>query len=53
MSDSLEKATPLELDMLIFQEKISQGDLQNISNFFNTSIFLIQVNFFTCILTVG
>ena len=33
MSDSLEKATPLELDMLIFQEKISQGDLQNISDF--------------------
>ena len=33
MSDSLEKATPLELDMLILQKKISQGDLENISDF--------------------
>ena len=33
MSDSLEKATPLELDMLILQEKVSQGDLENISDF--------------------
>ena len=33
MSESLEKATPLELDMLILQKKISQGDLENLSNF--------------------
>ncbi len=33
MSESLEKATPLELDMLILQKKISQGDLENIGNF--------------------
>ena len=33
MSESLEKATPLELDMLILQKKISQGDLENMSNF--------------------
>ena len=33
MSDSLEKATPLELDMLILQKKISQGDLENMSDF--------------------
>ena len=33
MSESLEKATPLELDMLILQKKISQGDFDNISVF--------------------
>lgn len=33
MSESSEKATPLELDMLILQKKISQGDLENIGNF--------------------
>jgi hypothetical protein len=33
MSESLEKATPLELDMLILQKKISQGDFENISAF--------------------
>ena len=33
MSESLEKATPLELDMLILQKKISQGDLHNINLF--------------------
>ena len=33
MSESLDKATPLELDMLILQKKISQGDLENISIF--------------------
>ena len=30
MSESLDKATPLELDMLILQKKISQGDFENI-----------------------
>ena len=33
MSESLDKATPLELDMLILQKRISQGDLENISIF--------------------
>ena len=33
MGESLEKATPLELDMLILQKKISQGDLHNINLF--------------------
>ncbi len=33
MSESLDKATPLELDMLILQKKISQGDLENIGIF--------------------
>ena len=33
MSESLDKATSLELDMLILQKKISQGDLENISIF--------------------
>ena len=33
MSESLEKATPLELDMLILQKKISQGDFENINAF--------------------
>ena len=33
MSESLEKATPLELDMLILQKKISQGDFENINVF--------------------
>ena len=33
MSESLDKATPLELDMLVLQKKISQGDLENIGIF--------------------
>ena len=33
MSESLDKATSLELDMLILQKKISQGDLENIGIF--------------------
>ena len=33
MGESLEKATPLELDMLILQKKISQGDLHDINIF--------------------
>ena len=33
MGESLDKATPLELDMLILQKKISQGDLENIGIF--------------------
>ena len=33
MSESLDKATPLELDILILQKKISQGDLENIDIF--------------------
>ena len=33
MSESLDKATPLELDILILQKKISQGDLENIGIF--------------------
>ena len=33
MSESLDKATPLELDMLILQKKISQGDLEDIGVF--------------------
>ena len=33
MSESLDKATPLELDMLILQKKISHGDLENIGIF--------------------
>ena len=33
MSESLEKATPLELDMLILQKKISQSDFENINAF--------------------
>ena len=33
MSESLDKATPLELDMLILQKKISQGDFENIELF--------------------
>ena len=33
MSKSLDKAAPLELDMLILQKKISQGDLENIGIF--------------------
>ena len=33
MSKSLDKATSLELDMLILQKKISQGDLENIGIF--------------------
>ena len=33
MGESLDKATPLELDMLILQKKISHGDLENIGIF--------------------
>ena len=33
MSESLDEATPLELDMLILQKKISQGDLESIDVF--------------------
>ena len=33
MSESLDKATPLELDMLILQKKISQGDLEDVGVF--------------------
>ena len=33
MSESLNEATPLELDMLILQKKISQGDLESIDVF--------------------
>ena len=33
MSESLDKATPLELDILILQKKISQGNLENIDIF--------------------
>ena len=44
MSDSLEKATPLELDMLILQKKISQGDLENISVFSEDILNLSRTN---------
>ena len=33
MVDSLEDTTTLQIDMMILQKKISQGDIENISEF--------------------
>ena len=33
MVDSIGDATPLQIDMLILQKRISQGDLENIAEF--------------------
>ena len=41
MSESLDKATPLELDMLILQKKISQGDFENIEFDYELTVILV------------